>query len=64
MRKLLQKMGLASKGRPKNQSIEEEKVFSTEEINFLLTKLRSATYTGAEFEAFHKIWTKLLSLKK
>ena len=63
MKKLLQRMGLVSKGKVVTKA-EKEEIFSDQEINFLLTKLRTATYTGAEFETFHKIWTKLLSLKK
>jgi phosphoribosylformylglycinamidine (FGAM) synthase-like enzyme len=33
------------------------------EINFILTKLRQAQYTGAEFEMFHNVWMKLSELK-
>lgn len=33
------------------------------EINFILTKLRQAQYTGAEFEMFHNVWMKLSDLK-
>lgn len=50
------------------QAIEEaEKKISTnlteQEINFILTKLRQANYTGAEFEMFHNVWMKLSDLK-
>lgn len=34
-----------------------------QEINFILTKLRQANYTGAEFEMFHNVWMKLSDLK-
>ena len=34
-----------------------------QEIAFILTKLRQAQYSGAEFEMFHKVWTKLTQLK-
>jgi len=33
------------------------------EINFILSKLRQAQYTGAEFEMFHNVWMKLSELK-
>jgi hypothetical protein len=36
---------------------------SEQEINFILTKLRQANYTGAEFEMFHNVWMKLSDLK-
>tara|TARA_A100001011_G_scaffold387442_2_gene465221 strand:+ start:204 stop:404 length:201 start_codon:yes stop_codon:yes gene_type:complete len=36
----------------------------TLEIDFILTKLRQAQYTGAEFELFYKVWVKLSNLKK
>ena len=34
-----------------------------QEIAFILTKLRQAQYSGAEFEMFHTVWTKLTQLK-
>lgn len=34
------------------------------EVNFILTKLRSASYTGAEFETFSNVWIKLVKLKE
>ena len=34
-----------------------------QEINFILTKLRTANYSGAEFEMFHSVWMKLTDLK-
>ena len=34
-----------------------------QEVAFILTKLRQAQYSGAEFEMFHKVWTKLTQLK-
>lgn len=36
---------------------------SEQEINFILSKLRQANYTGAEFEMFHNVWMKLSELK-
>lgn len=32
---------------------------SIEDIKFLLTKMRIATYTGEEFEHFYQVWLKL-----
>lgn len=34
-----------------------------QELNFVLSKLRQANYTGAEFEMFHNVWIKLSNLK-
>ena len=34
-----------------------------QEIAFILTKLRQSQYSGAEFEMFHQVWTKLTQLK-
>lgn len=33
--------------------------FTAEELKFLLSKLRSATYLGHEFETFYNIWVKI-----
>jgi hypothetical protein len=48
-------MGLMSKIRKK----EESKEFSKQEVEFLLAKLRTATYRGDEFEMFYNVWVKL-----
>lgn len=32
---------------------------TADELKFVLTKLRTATYTGNEFETFYLIWVKL-----
>ena len=32
---------------------------TADELKFILTKLRTATYTGNEFETFYLIWVKL-----
>ena len=37
---------------------------SDKEISFILTKLRQANYTGAEFEIFHNVFVKLSGLLK
>lgn len=34
---------------------------SKRELEFLLIKLRTATYSGEEFEMFYTIWTKVAS---
>lgn len=36
--------------------------FDEKEMNFILTKLRSASYTGTEFEMFYSIWLKIMEL--
>ena len=37
----------------------ERDKLTIQDLKFLLTKLRSATYTGAEFEQFYQVWVKL-----
>ena len=49
---LLDKMNLSPKQ-------EEVSGFTAEECKFLLLKLRSATYTGHEFETFYNVWVKI-----
>lgn len=51
-------MGLIDKIRP-SQVETEPSSFTAEELKFLLSKLRSATYTGHEFETFYNIWVKV-----
>ena len=51
-------MGLLDKILPQ-QTQEEVESFTPEELKFLLLKLRSATYTGHEFETFYNIWVKV-----
>ena len=51
-------MGLIDKIIPQ-QKQEEVESFTPEELRFLLSKLRSATYTGHEFETFYNIWVKI-----
>jgi hypothetical protein len=51
-------MGLIDKIRPQLKQ-EETESFTAEELKFLLLKLRSATYTGHEFETFYNIWVKV-----
>ena len=51
-------MGLIDKIRPQ-QKQEEAEGLTVEELKFLLSKLRTATYTGHEFEMFYNIWVKI-----
>ena len=51
-------MGLLDKINPQPKQ-EEVSSFTAEEYKFLLLKLRSATYTGHEFETFYNIWVKI-----
>ena len=51
-------MGLLNKINPPLKQ-EEVNSFTAEELKFLLLKLRSATYTGHEFETFYNIWVKI-----
>lgn len=44
-------------------AIKAQPYLTEQEIAFILTKLRQAQYSGAEFEMFHKVWTKLTELK-
>ena len=53
-------MGLLDKIRAQQPQVEAEpNSFTAEELKFLLSKLRSATYTGHEFETFYNIWVKI-----
>ena len=57
-------MGLFDKTNPPQveaevSSFKTEDGFTAEECKFLLSKLRSATYTGHEFETFYNIWVKI-----
>jgi hypothetical protein len=51
-------MGLLDKVTPSSKEVEGT-VFTAEELKFLLLKLRSATYTGHEFETFYNIWVRI-----
>ncbi len=75
LKQILQKMGLVTKGKviEKNDSKIKTEVHQVKgvtvntltdsEIDFILTKLRSANYTGAEFEKFSNVWMKLVKYK-
>ena len=46
--------------KPKPQPTENKKEeLSGDDIKFILAKLKSATYTGTEFETFYSVWQKL-----
>ena len=51
-------MGLFDKINPPTTEAEVSS-FTAEECKFLLLKLRSATYTGHEFETFYNVWVKI-----
>lgn len=51
-------MGLIDKIKPQPKQEEVENL-TAEELKFLLSKLRTATYTGHEFEMFYNIWVKI-----
>lgn len=51
-------MGLLDKITSTTKEVEGT-VFTAEELKFLLLKLRSATYTGHEFETFYNIWVRI-----
>ena len=71
--KLLSKMGFNTQGKvvtgeeaKKKISAEQNRAYSNlteQEINFILAKLKTANYNGAEFEMFHSVWMKLVELK-
>lgn len=42
--------------------VSKELSLTSEELDFILKKLRSADYKGHEFETFFKIWTKVSSI--
>lgn len=49
-------MGLLDKVKPKEKQVQE---LTKEESEFILAKLRLATYKGEEFEMFYKIFRKI-----
>ena len=55
-------MGLVNKvqAQPKAPSNTQ---LTNKEIDFILNKLRSATFLGEEFEQFYNIWVKLTEMK-
>jgi len=41
------------------QKKKEDQQLTAEDLKFLLSKMRIATYTGQEFEHFYQVWLKL-----
>ena len=74
LKKLLEKMAFNTQGKvitgeEAKKKLEAENIkanpyLTEQELAFILTKLRQAQYSGAEFEMFHKVWTKLTQLKE
>lgn len=48
-------MGLLDK---KKKAVDK---LTAEEVKFVLEKLKSANYTGHEFEQFYQVWVKLVT---
>lgn len=46
---------------PVSQAETPTTLLSVEELEFVLAKLRSATYKGEEFETFYTVWMKLVT---
>lgn len=59
-------MGLVDKHSLRRQEKEKdtEAYLENAEIDFILAKLRLATYKGEEFETFYNVYVKLTDLKK
>lgn len=60
--KVLGKVLNTKEEKPKAGPKKPDSFFNEQELNFILTKLRSASYTGTEFETFYAIWLKLMEL--
>ena len=43
---------------------QDKVALTNEEIDFILDKLRTATFIGEEFQQFYNVWVKLTELKK
>lgn len=52
-------MGIIQKQQNNEQSFKNPIELNEEELKFILTKLRMATYKGDEFEMFYNVWVKL-----
>ena len=55
-------MGLVDKVREQDNKGSKPKLTNSE-IDFILNKLRTATFLGEEFEQFYNIWVKLSEMK-
>jgi len=56
-------MGIVEKVQEQQNKNKPTKL-TNKEIDFVLTKLRMATYLGEEFEQFYNVWVKLTELKE
>lgn len=54
-------MGLLEKTKS-IKTVADNETFTKDELQFLLTKLRTADYKGSEFERFYNIYVKLQNL--
>lgn len=52
-------MGLLDKVRTPKKSSQDSQELTKRELEFLLAKMRSATYKGDEFETFYNVWVKI-----
>ena len=52
-------MGLFDKINSTKTNDVDKNLFDENELRFLLMKMRTATYTGNEFEMFYNIWVKI-----
>ena len=55
-------MGLVEKVQAQQKAPSNTQL-TDKEIDFILNKLRSATFLGEEFEQFYNIWVKLTEMK-
>ena len=55
-------MGLVEKVQAQQKAPSKPQL-TGKEIDFILNKLRSATFLGEEFEQFYNIWVKLTEMK-
>ena len=60
--KVLGKVANPKEQKPKPAPKAPDSFFREKEMDFILTKLRSASYTGTEFEMFYSIWLKIMEL--
>ena len=56
-------MGLVEKVQAQEKKTSVTKL-TDKEIDFVLNKLRTATFLGEEFEQFYNVWVKLTDMKK
>ena len=56
-------MGLVEKVKTQEKKPTETRL-TDKEIDFVLNKLRTATFLGEEFEQFYNVWVKLTDMKK